>query len=64
MTGETVFWIGLAALPYAYAGYPVLSNSSSAMLGREERRFDDRMMANGGAPSGFGCRGWGDGQRF
>lgn len=43
---------------------PVMSNNSSALPRRDAGRFDDRMMANGGAPSGFGCRGWGDFQRL
>jgi len=45
-------------------GFPVMSSNPSALPGRDAGRLDDRMMANGGAPSGFGCRGWGDGQRF
>jgi hypothetical protein len=40
-----------------------MSINSSALPGRHADRFDDRMMANGGAPSGLAGRGWGDGQR-
>jgi hypothetical protein len=48
--------------PTTFTVVPVMSNNSSALPGRDAGRFGDRMMDHGGARSGFGCRGRGDGQ--
>ena len=32
MTGETLFWIGIGALGYAYLGYPLLLSAVSLIL--------------------------------
>ena len=49
-----MFTFGVTIL-FSLGSYGTLSNNPSALPGRGVGRFDDRMMADGWAPSGFGC---------